>query len=133
MEQDPGSVLVTISPGPVIEGDGFTVMVNVCDVPVQVIPSVTLGVTVMVAVTGVLPVLIAVKVDISPVPIAASPMEGLSFVQLNTVLGTGLLKVIAVVLLLLQTIWSAGSLTVGIGLITKSTAVRQSGLVEQAA
>ena len=52
---------------------------NVCAVPGQPF---TVGVTVMVAVTGVVPVLIAVKAAILPVPLAASPIAGLLFVQL---------------------------------------------------
>ena len=64
-------------------GDGFTVMVKVIAVPVQVTPLlVKLGVTVIVAVTGAVPVLVAVKEGILPTPDAASPIDGLLFVQL---------------------------------------------------
>ena len=58
-------------------------MLKVIAVPVQVTPPlVKLGVTVIVAVTGAVPVLIAVKEAMSPVPDAASPMDGLLLVQL---------------------------------------------------
>jgi hypothetical protein len=40
------------------------------------------GVTVIVAVTTVVPLLVAIKDAISPVPLAARPIEGLLFVQL---------------------------------------------------
>ncbi len=75
-------------------GDGFTVMVNVLGVPAQVRCT---GVTVMVAVTGALPVLIAVKDAMLPVPLAGSPMDGLLFVQLYTVFGNGPEKLTALV------------------------------------
>ena len=54
-------------------------MVNVCGVPAQPLAS---GVTVIVAVTGAVPVFKAVNEFISPFQLAASPMEVLSFVQL---------------------------------------------------
>ena len=53
-------------------GAGLTVMVNVLDGPEQ--PSAT-GVTVTVATTGVVPLLTAVKEAISPVPLAANPID----------------------------------------------------------
>ena len=40
------------------------------------------GVTVMVAITGAVPAFVAVKIAIFPEPLAANPMEGVSFVQL---------------------------------------------------
>jgi hypothetical protein len=67
----------------ITEGTGFTVMVNDVKLPVQVTPwLVKVGVTVIVAMTGALVMLVAVKEEISPEPEAASPMEGLEFVQL---------------------------------------------------
>ena len=64
-------------------GTGFTVMVNVCDVPVQVMPPlVKVGVTVIVPVTGAVVKLVAVKLLILPVPLAAKPMLVVLFVQL---------------------------------------------------
>ena len=60
-------------------GVGFTVMVKVRGVPLQLSDT---GVTVIVATTGVLLVLVAVNVPILPVPLAARPIEVLLFVQL---------------------------------------------------
>lgn len=60
-------------------GVGLTVMVNVLATPVQPFAE---GVTVMVAVTGVFPVLIPANAAMFPVPLAASPMEGVLLVQL---------------------------------------------------
>ena len=53
-------------------------MVKVSGVPAHPF---AVGVTVMVAVTGAVPVLTAVKEAISPVPLAARPMEVFEFVQ----------------------------------------------------
>jgi hypothetical protein len=62
---------------------GFTVIVNVDEVPVQLMPPfVYTGVTVMVAVTGEFPVLSAVNEGIFPVPLAPNPIEVVVFVQL---------------------------------------------------
>ena len=97
-------------------GVGFTVMVNVCAAPVQVRPALVYeGVTVMVAVTGVVPVLVAVNEAMLPLPLAARPMPVLLFVQLYTVLATAPVKLTAVVAAALHTTWSAGSATVGVG------------------
>ena len=64
-------------------GVGFTVMVKLMGVPVQVTPESEFeGVTVIVAVTGVVPLLIAVNGLIFPVPSAFRPMDGLELVQL---------------------------------------------------
>ena len=64
-------------------GTGFTVMVIDAEVPVQVRPAlVNSGVTVMVALTGALVVLATVKDVMSPVPLAASPMEVFELTQL---------------------------------------------------
>jgi len=63
-------------------GEGLTVMVNVCGVPGQ--PAAD-GVTVIVAVTGALLVLIAVNAGIFPLPEAAKPIDVLLFVQLKVV------------------------------------------------
>ena len=57
-------------------GDGLTVMVNVLDSPGQVtLPFTYCGVTVIVATTGVVLALIAVKDVISPVPLAPNPID----------------------------------------------------------
>jgi hypothetical protein len=57
-----------------------------------------MGVTVMVAVTGALVVLMAVNEGILPLPVAAKPIDGLLFVQLKPVPLTALVKLIALVL-----------------------------------
>ena len=69
-------------------------MVNVIGKPPQVAEE---GVTVIVAVTAVLPGLMAVKAAIFPVPLAAKPIEVLLFVQLNVVPLTAPIKFIAAV------------------------------------
>ena len=95
---------------------GFTVMVNVVAVPVQLIPPlVNVGVTVMVAVTAVLPALIAINDGIVLVPLAASPMDGLLLVQLYTVPATGPVMVTAVVAVPEHTVWFAIVFTAGVG------------------
>ena len=66
---------------------GLTVISKGVAGPVQLTPPFSnVGVTVIVATTGLVPVLIAVKTGISPVPDAANPIEVKSFVQLNVVL-----------------------------------------------
>ncbi len=87
-------------------------MVKVCAVPVQPF---TVGVTVMVATCTVVPALVAVKLAILPLPLAKSPTEVLLLVQLKTVPVTVPLKFTAATVPLLQTAWSAGSATVGVG------------------
>jgi hypothetical protein len=60
---------------------GFTVMVNVLVGPMHDVPPYEkVGVTIIIAVIGAVVILIAVK-DILPVPLAAIPIEVLSFVQ----------------------------------------------------
>ncbi len=43
------------------------------------------GVTVIVAITGVIPVFVVVKLGILPLPVAARPIDGVSFVQSKVV------------------------------------------------
>ena len=58
-------------------------MVNVIAVPTQLTPAFTkVGVTVIVAVTGAVPVLVAVNDGIFPAPLAANPMDGALLTQL---------------------------------------------------
>lgn len=91
-------------------------MVNVMAVPVQVTPAlVYTGVTVMVAVTGALVLLIAVKAGTVLVPLAPRPMETLLLVQLYTVPATGPVMVTAVVVAPLHTTWLAIAFTDGVG------------------
>ena len=62
---------------------GLTVMANDIGVPTQLTPAFTnVGVTVMVAVTGAVPVLLAVNDGIFPAALAANPMDGVLFTQL---------------------------------------------------
>ena len=62
---------------------------KVSGVPLQVVPSlVKCGVTVIVATTGVAVELVAVKADISPDPLAASPMLVVLFAQVYVVVPT---------------------------------------------
>ena len=61
---------------------GLTVIVNDFEGPTQETPPfVNVGVTVIVATTGALPVLTTLKLSIFPVPNGASPIEGVLFVQ----------------------------------------------------
>jgi len=87
-------------------------MVNVSGVPVHPLAD---GVTVMVAVTGTLPVLVAVNAGIFPVPLAARPMEVLLFVQLNVVPVTAPVKFTGLVVAPLHKVWPAGWATFGVG------------------
>ena len=62
--------------------EGFTVIVNVWNGPAQVtVPPVKVGVIVIVATTGDVVVLMAVKEAISPLPFDANPMPGAMLVH----------------------------------------------------
>ena len=69
----------------------------------------------MVAVTGAVPVLIALKEAMLPVPLAARPIDVVLLVQLYTVPGTAPLKVTAAVGAPLHTTWLGTLFTVGVG------------------
>jgi len=75
-------------------GVGFTMMVNVSGAPVQLFAD---GVTVMVADTAVIPVLVAVNEAIFPFPVAANPIDEVLFVQSKDVPATVSTKLMAVV------------------------------------
>ena len=75
-------------------GVGLTVIVKLCAAPGQPF---ALGVTVIVAATGALVILIAANEEILPLPFLAKPIEGLLFVQVKVVPLTGPVKFIAVV------------------------------------
>ena len=62
------------------------------------------GVTVIVATTGVLPVLIAEKVEMFPVPLVPKPIDDALLLQLNTVPVTPPIKFTPVVLAPLHTV-----------------------------
>src|SRR5262245_13015699 len=70
----------------------------------------------MVAVTGVAPAFTPVKDAMFPVPLAASPIEGVSLVQLNVVPPTVPENITPAVPDPLHTVWSDGSVTFGVGL-----------------
>jgi hypothetical protein len=67
-------------------GVGYTVMVKENGVPVHPL---AVGVTVIVATTLVVPALVAVKDGIFPVPLAASPMDGVLLTHAKVVPATG--------------------------------------------
>ena len=96
---------------------GLTVMVNVVGVPTQLTPFTKVGVTVMLATTGVVDILVAMNVGIFPTPFAASPIEGALFVQLYMILPpvVGLLNATAAVDDPLHNTWLATAFTVAIG------------------
>lgn len=96
-------------------------MVKVCELPVQVMPAlVYITVTVSIAVTGDRPVLVAIKLGILPVPLAASPMDGALLVQWKVTepVGpvVGLVKLISAVGEPLHNTWLATGFTTGRGL-----------------
>jgi hypothetical protein len=78
---------------------GYTVMVNEMGGPTQPL---AVGVTVMVAITVVMPALVAVKDGIFPVPLPASPMDGVLLTHAKVAPVTGLPRVIRVVVAPLQ-------------------------------
>ena len=101
-------------------GVGFTVIVNVIGVPEQPL---AVGVTVKVATTGLVPLLVKAVTGIVFVPEAAIPIEVVSFVQLKVVPETFnvLAKVTSVEFPPLQTTWLETALTVGVGFTVTST------------
>ncbi len=106
---------------------GLTVILKVFGVPVQVVPPlVNWGVTVIVAVTGLVPLFVAVN-DIFPVPLFANPTEGLLFDQLYDMVPRvlGLVNGGIVTELPLQTITSLILFTTGVGLIVRGTVVAE--------
>ena len=78
---------------------GYTVILKLSGVPTQPL---AVGVTVMVADSVEVVLLVATKEAMLPFPLAARPMEGLLFDQLKVVPATGLLRLIAAVLSPLQ-------------------------------
>ena len=98
---------------------GFTVIVKTFVEPMHALaPLVKVGVTVMVATTGVVPVLRAVKAAMLPVPEAPSPMDGLSLVHAYVVVPPVLLVVntVAEAVPPLQAVMLAGWVTWADGL-----------------
>jgi hypothetical protein len=92
------------------------VIVKVLGVPVQLMPPLAnVGVTVIVAICGVDPVLMAVNDGIVAVPLAPRPIVVLLLVQLYTAPATGPAIVTAVVAVPLHTVWLAIVFTVAVG------------------
>ena len=102
-------------------GVGLTVIVKLCELPVQVMPALLYtAVTVSMAITGDRPVLVAIKLGILPVPLAASPIDGALLVhwKLSAPVGpvVGLVKLITAVGDPLHSTWPVTGLTTGAGL-----------------
>lgn len=98
-------------------GVGFTVMVKLVGVPLQLTPPlVYVDVTVIVAVIGTFVVFVAIKAGILPVPAPARPIAVLLFVQVNTVPATGPLITMVFIVTPLQAVWLAIAFTDGVGL-----------------
>jgi hypothetical protein len=95
-------------------GVGLTVIVNCKGVPGQPF---AVGVTVIVAINGVVPVFwVGNETNEEPDPLAARPMAVLSLVHVKVVPATGLVNVTAAVFVPLQRTWFATGFTVGVGL-----------------
>jgi hypothetical protein len=73
------------------------------------------GVTVMVAISGAVPVFVAVNEGMTPVPFAANPTDGVSFVHEKVVPATGLPGLTKEVVAPLQYVASPTGLTVVVG------------------
>jgi hypothetical protein len=99
--------------GTVTSGVGLTVIVYVDGVPGQLA---TVGVTVIVAVTELVPIFTAVKDGCEPVPLAARPMVELEFTQLNVPPAGLLVNADKGTVAPLHTVMLAGTVTVGTGL-----------------
>ena len=93
-------------------GVGFTVTVKLCGVPMQVA---AVGVTAMIAVVATEPVFTAVNDAILPAPEFTRPIVVLLFVHAYVVPATVLLKLNAPAVLLLQKVWLAGTVSIGVG------------------
>ena len=74
------------------------------------------GVTVIVAVTGFAVLFVPVNDGVFPIPLAASPIEGVEFVHAKVVPGVVLVKAPAATNAPLQTTTFAGTTTTGVGL-----------------
>jgi hypothetical protein len=94
-------------------GKGFTVIVYDDVGPGQPF---AVGVTVIVAVTAVAPVLLAVNTGVFPLPLAPRPIVVLELVHANVVPAVGLVKADAGTEAPLQTTMFAGTTAVGRGL-----------------
>lgn len=93
-------------------GVGFTVMVNDRVGPTQVL---AVGVTTTVPLMGAVVVFVAVNTGIEVTPLIPSPIVMLELVHEKDVPATGLLKLMAVVVLVLHHTWFTTAFTVGVG------------------
>ena len=87
-------------------------IVNVLGVPIQPF---AFGVTVIVAIMGVKPLFVVIKEAMFPLPVAAKPMDGVSFVQSKVVPVTLPENVIAPLATPLHLIRLVIGLTIGVG------------------
>ncbi len=99
--------------GTLTVGVGFTVIVYDDVVPGQLL---TVGVTVIVAVTGDVPELVALKEGTLPEPDDANPIEVIEFVHVSVPPVGTVGQLVAGTITVLQTAKLAGTLTVGVGL-----------------
>jgi hypothetical protein len=97
-----------------IVGMGLTVIVYEDDGPTQPFSE---GVTLMFAVIPAAEVLVAIKLGIFPVPLAGSPIAGFELVQVRTVPGGLLVKLVDGTVVPAHKIELSGTLTVGSGFI----------------
>ncbi len=102
----------TVSDGTITFGPGLILIVNETGIPKHPFAA---GVTVISAVTGRLVLLVAINEGILPVPLAARPIEGSEFVQVNVVPGVVLIKSATVTVVELQVVIVAGNTTTGVG------------------
>jgi hypothetical protein len=93
-------------------GVGLTMIVNVTIEPVQVL---AMGVMAMVAVMGAVPVFVAVKEGIVPLPVPGRPIEGFELVHAKTVPGTDPVREISGTTSELQSILLSTLFTDGMG------------------
>jgi hypothetical protein len=100
------------SAGAVTVGVGSTVIVKFEAAPVQPLAD---GVTIITAVSGVLPPLVAVKEAMLPLPVAGRPMEAMSLAQLKVAPLTAPVNVTAAVVAVLHNVWSGVVATFGVG------------------
>ena len=75
------------------------------------------GVTVTVDVTGLAVLFVPVNDGVLPIPLAASPIEGVEFVHANVVPGVVLVYAEAATVAPLHTVMFAGTTTTGAGFI----------------
>lgn len=102
-----------MSAGTVTVGAGFTVMVYWAGIPEHPL---TVGVTVIVAVTGLRVVLVVVKEGTLPIPLDPSPIEVSEFVHINEPPVGVLTKFVVAIIVFPQTDIFAGTDTDAIGL-----------------